>query len=175
MKVRRVVTGYDAEGNASILTDADAPVVFTSPSVPGYQIAELCVVDRIPTPLRGVDVSGRAWGLEPPESGMVCRIVTRPPETQGSDLESLLDEVGAGDGRSSRTGSQAARPGQHRTSTIDILIILSGQLWLTVGSRELQLQPGDCVVQAGVPHAWHNRGSEPCVMVGVMVPAETAV
>ncbi|HEY2302093.1 MAG TPA: cupin domain-containing protein [Acidimicrobiales bacterium] len=171
MEARRVVTGFDADGKPAILADSAAPVVFGSKAIPEYQIAEICVIDNVPTALDAVDVSGRPWGLEPPGAGVVCRIVTRPPESSGrDDLETLLDEVGAGDGRSGNGAGEAERPGQHQTATIDIIIILSGVLWLTVGGQEVRLGPGDSVVQGGVPHAWHNRGTEACVMVGVMIP-----
>jgi quercetin dioxygenase-like cupin family protein len=172
MEARRVVTGFDTDGKPAILADSAAPVVFGSETVPEYQIAEICVIDHVPTALDAVDVSGRPWGLEPPGAGVVCRIVTRPPESSGqNDLETLLDEIGAGDGRSESDGGQPGQPGQHQTATIDIIVIISGELWLTVGSQEVHLGPGDSVVQGGVPHAWHNRGTEACVMVGVMIPA----
>ncbi len=175
MKVRRVVTGYDADGKPAIVADSDAPVVFGSKTIPEYQIAEICVIDQVPTPLDAVDVSGRPWGLDPPGAGVVCRFVTRPPETEGrDDLETLLDEVGAGHGRSDSDGDKPAQVGQHSTATIDIIIILSGELWLTVGDNEVHLRPGDSVVQGGVPHAWHNRGTEPCVMCGVMIAGQPA-
>jgi len=175
MEARRVLTGFDADGKPAILADSAAPVVFGSEAIPEYQIAEICVIDEIPTPLNAVDVSGRPWGLDPPGAGVVCRIVTRPPDTSGrNELESLLDEIGASDGRSTNGGGEAARPGEHQTATIDIIVILSGELWLTVGNQEVHLRPGDSVVQGGVPHAWRNRGTEACVMVGVMIPAQPA-
>jgi len=51
MEVRRVVTGFDAEGKPAILADSAAPVVFGSKTIPEYQIAEVCVIDNVPTRL----------------------------------------------------------------------------------------------------------------------------
>ena len=58
---------------------------------------------------------------------------------------------------------------EHTTSTIDYLIVISGEVTLTIGGAEVTLGPGDTVVQQGTPHDWHNRGSEPCVMAGVLI------
>jgi len=52
-------------------------------------------------------------------------------------------------------------------------IVLSGELCMQLDDGvEVHLKPGDSVVQNGTRHAWHNRGSEPCVVVSVIVGAE---
>ena len=33
------------------------------------------------------------------------------------------------------------------------------------------MQPGDTVIIRGVNHAWSNRSSEPCLLVGTMTDA----
>ena len=50
-------------------------------------------------------------------------------------------------------------PGNHRTDTIDLDIILEGDVELELpGHGSVRLGPGDCVVQRGNWHKWHNRG-----------------
>jgi mannose-6-phosphate isomerase-like protein (cupin superfamily) len=174
MSARRVITGFDDQGRAAVLSDSEAPVIMKSEKIPGYEIAELCMLSSVPARLDGINVDGRAWELEPPAGGLVWRIVVRPPESAGrDDINALLQEVGAGEGDA--TGGAAHKPGvggMHTTATVDMLVILSGQVWLTVGDEdEVVLGPGDFVLQGGVPHAWHNRGTVPCVMAGVMVGA----
>jgi mannose-6-phosphate isomerase-like protein (cupin superfamily) len=62
---------------------------------------------------------------------------------------------------------------RHTTGTVDYGTILSGEIWLILDDgAEVQLTLGDCVVQNGTQHAWHNRNSEPCVMAGVTVAAK---
>jgi hypothetical protein len=34
---------------------------------------------------------------------------------------------------------------------------------------ETELAPGDCVVQRGTSHAWHNPTDDPCTVSGVMI------
>jgi hypothetical protein len=37
---------------------------------------------------------------------------------------------------------------------------------------ELLLKAGDCVIQNGTRHAWHNRSSEKCAIAVAIVGAE---
>jgi quercetin dioxygenase-like cupin family protein len=63
-------------------------------------------------------------------------------------------------------------PGFHRTDSIDMLYVASGQIVLTLDDgAEVTLNPGDTVVQNGTRHAWRNPGSEPAVVVGVLLGA----
>jgi len=168
---RRVITGFDADGKATVVSDGPVPVVLTSDKVPGYAIGEAAFIDGIPAHFSTIDTEGREWSLEPPPGGLVWRIVVRPPESGTNALEGLLDEVGAEVGRSDADYAPG-KGGMHTTATVDLLIILSGEVWLTVGDdEEVHLKAGDFILQGGVPHAWHNRGTEPCVMAGVMMGA----
>jgi len=61
----------------------------------------------------------------------------------------------------------------HATDSVDYATIMSGEIWLILDDgAEVQLTPGDCIVQNGTQHAWHNRKPEPCVMAGVTVGAK---
>jgi mannose-6-phosphate isomerase-like protein (cupin superfamily) len=64
--------------------------------------------------------------------------------------------------------------GVHASDTIDFIFVLSGSVFLIEGEAELELFPGDCVVQTGTAHAWENRGTEPARMGIVLlgVPRE---
>lgn len=66
-------------------------------------------------------------------------------------------------------GAQAR---MHRTDTIDYLYIQSGEIDLLMDDgTTAHLVAGDTVVQRGTAHAWHNRGTEPCVILFVMIEA----
>jgi len=63
--------------------------------------------------------------------------------------------------------------GMHMSDTVDYLAILSGEMWLVLDSgTEVLLTPGDCVVQNGTLHAWHNRSPDPCVWSAALVGAK---
>jgi mannose-6-phosphate isomerase-like protein (cupin superfamily) len=67
------------------------------------------------------------------------------------------------------------RPGQpalmHATDTIDYLVIVSGRVTLVLETGEVELGPGDLVVDRGVMHAWRNDGDEVCTAAVVNLPA----
>ena len=47
-------------------------------------------------------------------------------------------------------------------------------MWPYVGDEELHLRAGDTVVQRATDHRWRNRGSEPCVMLALMLSTRAA-
>ena len=66
-------------------------------------------------------------------------------------------------------------PGMHTTDTIDMEVILSGEVILELDDGEERLlRAGDTVIQNGTRHRWRNPGSEPCVMAIFMVGAHRA-
>ena len=63
-------------------------------------------------------------------------------------------------------------PGMHTTDTVDFDVVLSGEVYLELDDgAELLLKTGDCVVQNGTRHAWHNRSSKPCVIAVTLIGA----
>jgi quercetin dioxygenase-like cupin family protein len=64
-------------------------------------------------------------------------------------------------------------PGMHTTDTVDFDVVLSGEVYLELDDgAEVLLKAGDCVVQNGTRHAWHNRSSQNCVVAVAIVGAK---
>lgn len=58
----------------------------------------------------------------------------------------------------------------HKTPTVDYLVVLEGEIDLIFqDGSEAHLKQGDCVVQLGGTHAWHNRSGRPTRMAAVAV------
>ena len=58
----------------------------------------------------------------------------------------------------------------HKTPTIDYLVLLDGEIDLLFDNgSEVHLKQGDCVVQLGAMHAWHNRSGHTTRMAAVAV------
>ena len=56
-------------------------------------------------------------------------------------------------------------PGMHTTPTIDIDVVLSGEIWMEVDhGKEVHLKQGDVLIQNGTRHRWTNRTNTPTVM-----------
>jgi mannose-6-phosphate isomerase-like protein (cupin superfamily) len=65
-------------------------------------------------------------------------------------------------------------PRQHRTETIDYAVVLSGEIDMQLDDSVVHLRAGDVLVQQATMHDWINRGSVPCVIAFVLVPATPA-
>jgi mannose-6-phosphate isomerase-like protein (cupin superfamily) len=153
--MRRIVTGFDAEGRPGILFDGEPPTVMDfGPIV----TTEIWVTGSTPPDLASTDdASLREWEIDPPARGTAFRVVTIAPSGEEEKPAPAEDEPDF--------------LGEHVTETLDYVIVLSGQITLTIGGREETLHAGDCVVQRATPHDWVNRGTEPCVLAGVLVSA----
>ncbi len=64
-------------------------------------------------------------------------------------------------------------PGMHTTDTVDFDVVVFGEVYLELDDgAEVLLKAGDCVIQNGTRHAWHNRSSHECVIAFSLVGAE---
>ena len=60
----------------------------------------------------------------------------------------------------------------HKTDSIDYLVVIRGRMTMLMERGEVELGPGDCIVQRGTKHAWINRGTEPVLLAAVLIDAE---
>ena len=59
----------------------------------------------------------------------------------------------------------------HHTDTLDRLTCVRGEIYLVTETDEVLMRPGDTVIIRGVNHAWSNRSSAPCLLVGTNTDA----
>jgi quercetin dioxygenase-like cupin family protein len=146
LKIRRVVTGHDDNGKAVVQIDEICRNVISR-----RERHHSCVVwstASFPVNNSGnEDESARPVGAPPPE-GTVFRII----------------EYGPG-----------VAPRNHRTSTIDYAVVISGEIDMELDEGTVQLKAGDVLVQRGTIHNWVNRGNEPCVIAFVLIAAHPVV
>jgi quercetin dioxygenase-like cupin family protein len=138
--MKRIVTGWDESGSPVVLFEGEPP---THVDFGATSAQEIWVTDATPPAThRRDDPAAGEWQLEPPAGGTAFRLATYQP---GAKVE------------------------MHATQTLDYLIVLSGELTLLIGEREIVLTAGDTVVQQETPHGWANRSSEPCIAAAVLV------
>jgi quercetin dioxygenase-like cupin family protein len=142
--MKRVVTGHDQEGKSVFVSIGEPPRTTTSGI--GTQITYCWETHSTPVvPARGDDPTLAMASIFPAPGGTSFVIAQFPGNALGP---------------------------MHTTDTVDYITILSGEIWLVLDNgAEVHLTPGDCVVQNGTRHAWHNRQPAPCVFVGVNVGA----
>lgn len=169
MAIRRVVTGVDAHGKAAVLSDEPVAPTLDVAALPGYQITELFATKAFPPTAGDALVEPRPWQLVPPVGEVAWRVVVRPPDRPDADEAGMMAASGA-DEWAAPGGGDNHDGGMHATDTIDLITIVSGAMWLTIGEEVVHLQPGDCLVQVETPHAWHNHGDKDCVYVALAIP-----
>ncbi|HEY9530583.1 MAG TPA: cupin domain-containing protein [Burkholderiales bacterium] len=171
-RVRRILTGHDAEGRSTFIADALAPNVKEMASMPGLALTDLWETAGAPASNAGdKDAAARPVRLEPPKNGTLLRIVEFPPDSawrQGADAREAFKSIGAGHAKD-RT---SADPMMHKTSTVDYIIVLKGEIHAIMETGEKLLKAGDVLVQRGTNHSWSVRGNEPCVVAAILVNAK---
>jgi quercetin dioxygenase-like cupin family protein len=143
---RRLVASVDHEGRSHALLDGPPPVGFRTPGTGGTALWDLWQTGG---PLVDIAQGGdgaEGWTLDPLGHGAAFRVV----------------ELGA--------GHEPGEAGWHTTQTIDLDIVLSGQLELSLPDVEpVVLGPGDTVVQRGTHHRWRPVGDQPVRWAAVML------
>jgi quercetin dioxygenase-like cupin family protein len=175
-KIRRVVTGHDAKGKAVIVSDGPAPRVYTDARRPGRYLTEVWVTDRMPASLgNDPDPTIRDYTLEPPKQGTALKILELPPDAEMGKIDAdAVKEIfkTIGNEAASTFKADARHPLMHRTKSLDLGLVLSGEAYLLVDDEEVLMRPGDVVVQRGTNHAWSNRSKAPFRIAFFMLDAE---
>jgi uncharacterized cupin superfamily protein len=165
---RRVVV-VDENDRSKVIADGPTPDVRTDPARPGFFSARMWVTDRTPIALKNLRESlDLPHALEPPPGGSVCRILAFPPDAafRGNvgrkEVEAYFAAMGAPHASTYAPG--APHPYMQKTRTLDLCLVLEGEITLVLDTEEVELKAGDTVVQRGTNHAWSNRSEKPCVV-----------
>ena len=145
MKIRRVVTGHDANGKAVVIKDSEMDNLKLLKS--GNHGVLVWLTDETPSPVDGdEDPAYRDVGIPPPPGGSVFRILEVPP---GKDAF------------------------MHCTDTIDYCVVLQGEcVMLLDDGAEVAMSTGDVMVQRGTWHGWANRSDEAVRLAFVLISAQ---
>ncbi|HTC53319.1 MAG TPA: cupin domain-containing protein [Steroidobacteraceae bacterium] len=148
---RRVVTGHDRHGKSVVLSDGPPPQhhPMHGPEV-GADFFEIWNCTRAVPVLSAAEPepNERAFTIMP-VSGHLLRLIEIYPPGQGGK-----------------------RTVMHRTSTLDYVVVISGEVVLVLDDSEVTLRSGDVVVQRGTDHAWENRGTQPARMAFFHIDAQ---
>jgi len=175
---KRVVTGHDSQGRAVIASQGPPPSIFPLKAVPGTIFYEIWSTRGAPATVdNGPDPTLRPLELGPPAHGSLIRVVDIPPDSvqnavSAEDAAAAFREIGAGHAGTGQSDSPHRL--MHRTETIDYGVVLRGKVWLVLDADEIELGPGDIVVQRGTNHAWSNRTEETARMMFVLLDGRYA-
>ena len=172
-RIRRVVTGHDAQGRSVILSDGPAQSVKEmAPTFPGLALTDLWETTASPASNAGsADAAERPVHLEPSRNGTICRMVEFSPDSTRpthADARKGFEAIGAG--HTQAKGHADAM--MHRTATVDYAVVVKGEIYAVMEQGETLLKAGDVLVQRGTNHSWSVRGKEPCLVAFILVGAE---
>jgi mannose-6-phosphate isomerase-like protein (cupin superfamily) len=171
---RCVVTGQQPDGKSVFVFDGVREAPELALLTPGAGFLRLWGADSTPTlPADGTPTEQSTFF--PPVGGFRFLFFSLPPNTSESpaieDLDAALNEFEAALPDMGRW-MEPETPGMHTTDTVDIDIVLSGEVWLELDDgAEVKLEAGDCVIQNGTRHAWHNRTDSPVQMFAALIGA----
>jgi quercetin dioxygenase-like cupin family protein len=151
-RVRRIVTGHNAEGKAVIAADE---------ALERIGLAE--------DPGRTDAVFFGVWATHEMPVALTDEAMTRQRDSSTTTI------VGSGSGSVLRIGVLA--PGtcspMHRTESLDYGICLEGECVMELdGGEAVTVRAGDVVIQRGTNHLWHNRGTAPCRFAWILLDAD---
>ncbi|MFO1538177.1 MAG: cupin domain-containing protein, partial [Actinomycetota bacterium] len=143
-------------GPNGIESDGPAPLTVDLPG--GVGVSELLWLDGpVRTVADGPDRTDAGFPLEPPPGGASSRIIRMPATGEWLRV----------------AGDDDATPGLHATDTLDLVVVLEGEILLgTADGSETRLRAGETVVQRGAAHRWKVVGDGPCTYwVSMLRPA----
>ena len=144
LKVRRVITGHDAGGKAIVKIDEVATHAFTGR--PGATGINVWTTEGVPANNDGAEDAGlRKVGTTLP-NGTIFRVLEFAP-------------------------GLAAR--NHRTDSIDYIVVMSGEIDMELDDSVVHLKAGDVMVQRGTIHNWVNHGTAPCQLAVILIAAKS--
>ena len=124
----------------------------------GFGVSEVFSLAGPPTDATaGGDDPNPAFVLDPPPGGATVRIIRIPATGDWLAVD----------------GAPPDKPGWHTTDTLDVEVILEGEIVLDLDDGEHRLGPGDVVVQRGTAHRWKVVGDAPCAYLALMLRPET--
>jgi quercetin dioxygenase-like cupin family protein len=144
LNVRRVITGHDGNGRAVVKIDEVAAHLFSGR--PGATGCNIWTTEGFPVNNDGDADQGKRQVGTTLKGGTIFRMLEFAP-------------------------GLAAR--NHRTDSIDYIVVLSGEIDMELDDSVVHLKAGDVMVQRGTIHNWVNRGSAPCVLAVILIDAKS--
>src|SRR5262249_55034128 len=144
LQVRRGITGHDAGGRAGVTIDEVCK--HAASGRPGAAAVHIWAAGGFPANNDGAAGEGVRKGGTTPAKGTVFRMLEFAP-------------------------GLAAR--NHRTDSIDYIVIISGEIDMELDDTRVHLKAGDVMVQRGTIHNWVNNGTAPCVLAVILIDAKS--
>jgi hypothetical protein len=171
--MRRVVTGVNNQGKAVFTRDDKSPHFI---KMGNFEMGETWADERAVISDGVSDQAEGTIGSVPALGASLLRYVVFPPAAEMQALMAGADDANTNNDQvSDDFNNEDDNPGMHTTETIDYGFVLEGSITLELddGVKKV-LHVGDCYIQNGTRHAWHNETDKRAVIGVVMLGANRA-
>ncbi|MGH9070975.1 MAG: cupin domain-containing protein [Acidimicrobiales bacterium] len=175
MLVRRVVTAVATDGRSVVVSDEQLKPI-TAAMLSTQEMNLVWGADQAFV-LPSDGTLAPTTGFYPPPGGFRFWYFTLPPDSDSVGLPAELDQDEALREMGEKLPGlaevlEADDPRMHTTDTVDVDLVVSGEVWLELdGGAEVHLRQGDCVVINGNRHAWHNRSAQTAIIAVAILGA----
>lgn len=169
--MRRIVTGEDDDGRSVIIVDGAPSGGIGDPRLGGLSEIWHEAASGPIDPKSAADL-GEAISILSPGAGKVkvrWFVISPPPEGVAHDqLAAAARERFADFGAAHELTDQSRHPAMHKTQTLDIVCLLSGEASLVLDDAETRIKPGQVVIQRGTSHGWTAHGG-PALFLAILI------
>lgn len=162
LQCRVVVSGVDAQGRSIVASDS---IATSRSDNPVSTLVNLWQTESLPTPVLADSSHPEEFDLLPAPGAVKVIIASLPPDAEWKDdpvaYSAAMEASGIPDAE--RDSEKAV--GFHETDSVDVITMLSGEIYAVLDEAEVLLKPGDTFVQRGTRHAWSNRSDDVATFV----------
>lgn len=169
--IQRFVTGVAENGKSRVIEkkDMDGKQV---PERPGFRMANVWATTTTPARIHAPEETNKLFGVHPPKSGTVIRMMDIPPESKAGEVSNMAHRATRAqmfpDANRHKVDT-SRHVGMHMTDSVDYAIIILGEMWAIMEDDEVLMKAGDVLIQRGTVHAWANRSNEMCRICFVLI------
>lgn len=178
LQIRRVVTGHDADGRSTVLSDGVPQLCAAYMHIPGMATRLVWATRAgVPITARPEDIATPTLSHVPDKGETRFIVVTFPPDSVFASPDFDGPKAGEENARLSPGLAELfEEDGFHQTDSFDFGIVLDGTLTLELsdGSKTV-LERHDVVVQNATRHAWRNESDKPVSIAFILTGAERRV
>lgn len=168
--MRRVITGEDANGKSLVIVDGPPSGEIGDPNLGGlFEIWHEAVSGEFDRRARS-DLGETKPILSPAHGKVKVRWFVISPAPEGAPpemIKQVVRERFADFGAEHELTDQDRHPAMHKTETLDIICLISGEASLVLDNEERRLKPGNIVIQRGTSHGWTAHGG-PALFLAVL-------
>ncbi len=172
-KCRRVVTGFNREGDSVVISDSFVNNQMEKNSRPGVSLNNIWRTEIFPND-NSADIQeiDQIFTMFPKSFETICRVSSFEPEKSNTkddfDSDAYFSDLNASD----TLVKSKRHPFMHKSKSLDYAIILEGEITLILDNEEVDLRQGDIVIQRGTSHAWVNNSDKLARVCFILMGAE---